>query len=339
MDNQVLISNINYLCEKQRINISQLEKATETAANTIKRWATSVPGVDKVEKVALFFNVSIESLISVPMNNEYIEDKGSIVDSVLAKTINRSMIWSRGGYYAKEDYQNTPFFKQSFELAQKNLNNEITPDQYVIDIFYSAFGNCGFHIVKFTNKESYICYYELLAYVTLGNNPTGQMEFISSENTVKDCYNYIEGELYNTNYQYVFNKFIREFKKARTLTTDTLPVSFDGCYLADDEGNIIFYNEKCLSAYKAKVFYQTYKKSLTIGQSNLGLQKTVPIMRINLTDNGVLVITNANQYTMRINHMEVNDEIALQILKDIVNDVGYEIVFVADNISFVKQNK
>lgn len=326
MDGQVLLSNINYLCDKQGISIGQLEKATEIAANTIKRWSTSIPGVDKVEKVALFFDVSIESLISVQLNNEYTDSKESIAENILAKTISNKMVWQKINFYINEDSKKSYAFVRLFSLAQNNLSTEITSEEFEISTFCSIYGYCGFYISKFTKFDKSRSYYALFVYVSVSNTPDSQIDFLSAKNIVKDCYDYIEGEIFNANPQYMFNKFLRDFINFKYFTTDTLPASFDGCYLADDEGKIIFYNEKCLTAYKAKSFFQAYKKLFTIEQSNLGLQKTIPIMKINLTNSGILTMTNANQFTMRINHMKVNDEVSFQILKDVINEIGYEVI-------------
>ena len=93
MNSEILMGNITYLCKKRGISVAQLEKATENTANTIKRWGSVIPGVDKVERVAAFLGVSIEALISKPLNTEYIENSDLLVDNLLARTYNGTIAW------------------------------------------------------------------------------------------------------------------------------------------------------------------------------------------------------------------------------------------------------
>ncbi len=60
----MIFNNIKKLCEENGLSISGLEKALGFGNATIRGWETSSPTVEKLKKVADYFGVSIESLIS-----------------------------------------------------------------------------------------------------------------------------------------------------------------------------------------------------------------------------------------------------------------------------------
>lgn len=61
---ELLLRNIVSLCKRQGICIANLEKAVGLGNGTIRGWAKSSPRIDAVKKVADFFGVSVDSLIS-----------------------------------------------------------------------------------------------------------------------------------------------------------------------------------------------------------------------------------------------------------------------------------
>lgn len=54
---------IQELCSKEKISIKKLEKLLNFGDGTITKWNKSAPSIDKLLKVAQFFNVSIYYLI------------------------------------------------------------------------------------------------------------------------------------------------------------------------------------------------------------------------------------------------------------------------------------
>lgn len=61
----MLYKNIVALCKDKGINISKLEKEIGLGNGTIGRWERVSPTVENVKKVAAYFGVSIDSLITV----------------------------------------------------------------------------------------------------------------------------------------------------------------------------------------------------------------------------------------------------------------------------------
>lgn len=59
-----LYDRIKFLCERSEISISKLESDLGFGSSSIKKWEkTSSPSIDKIIKVANYFDVSIDYLI------------------------------------------------------------------------------------------------------------------------------------------------------------------------------------------------------------------------------------------------------------------------------------
>ena len=68
-----LLDRLKNLCVKNSITLSALEKKLNLGNGTLSRWNTSSPSVDKMEKVANYFHVSIDYLVgreeNIPENS------------------------------------------------------------------------------------------------------------------------------------------------------------------------------------------------------------------------------------------------------------------------------
>ncbi len=60
----MIYENIAALCKKAGISIARLEVETGIGNGTIGRWKKSSPNVETVKKVADFFGVTVDCLIS-----------------------------------------------------------------------------------------------------------------------------------------------------------------------------------------------------------------------------------------------------------------------------------
>lgn len=58
-----LYEKIKELSARQKISITALEEKLKIANGTIRRWGKSNPGIDKVQKVADYFNVDVDYLL------------------------------------------------------------------------------------------------------------------------------------------------------------------------------------------------------------------------------------------------------------------------------------
>lgn len=71
-----LISNIKHLCESKGINLETLGTDLEIGAKAIYKWDKVSPKIDTLQKVADYFNVSIDSLIGrVITDDEHKKEK------------------------------------------------------------------------------------------------------------------------------------------------------------------------------------------------------------------------------------------------------------------------
>lgn len=63
MEKSVLYDRIKSLAERQNISIRRLEEKLGFGNGVINRWRKTTPGIDKVEAVANFFNVTTDYLL------------------------------------------------------------------------------------------------------------------------------------------------------------------------------------------------------------------------------------------------------------------------------------
>lgn len=62
----ILYLRVEELCATNEISITRLEKECGFSNATIKKWKDiSIPGIDKVQKIAKYFNVSTDYLLGI----------------------------------------------------------------------------------------------------------------------------------------------------------------------------------------------------------------------------------------------------------------------------------
>jgi transcriptional regulator with XRE-family HTH domain len=59
-----MVERVKTLCQEKKTSIPRLEKELGFGRGAIYYWDTSTPGIDKVQKVANYFGVTIDSLVS-----------------------------------------------------------------------------------------------------------------------------------------------------------------------------------------------------------------------------------------------------------------------------------
>lgn len=60
----LILGNILRLCKERGISVARLERELGFGNATIRGWRSSSPNVDNLKKVADFFGVTVDSLIS-----------------------------------------------------------------------------------------------------------------------------------------------------------------------------------------------------------------------------------------------------------------------------------
>ncbi|TYU82815.1 helix-turn-helix transcriptional regulator [Listeria monocytogenes] len=58
-----LLERIKELCKKHSISVKMLEETLNFPSNTIYQWKQRTPGIDKLQKVSDYFNVSVDYLL------------------------------------------------------------------------------------------------------------------------------------------------------------------------------------------------------------------------------------------------------------------------------------
>mgnify|MGYP003093766445 FL=1 len=58
-----IVDRIRALCSERKITIAELERNLGLGAGTVSRWDARVPGADKIQKVAEYFDVSTDYLL------------------------------------------------------------------------------------------------------------------------------------------------------------------------------------------------------------------------------------------------------------------------------------
>lgn len=68
-----LVLRIKQLVYQKGITISELERRINLSNGQIRKWSHQTPGIDKVQKVADYFNVSVDYLLGreKPQEDEY----------------------------------------------------------------------------------------------------------------------------------------------------------------------------------------------------------------------------------------------------------------------------
>lgn len=60
----MVYKNILRLCEQKKISVAALERELGFGNATIRSWTSASPTVDKLQRVAKFFGVTIDSLLA-----------------------------------------------------------------------------------------------------------------------------------------------------------------------------------------------------------------------------------------------------------------------------------
>ena len=66
------LDRIKSLCDRNGITIAELERQVNVGNGTIRRWNTTLPSGDKLQRVAEYLNVTIDHLINGEENNNRI---------------------------------------------------------------------------------------------------------------------------------------------------------------------------------------------------------------------------------------------------------------------------
>lgn len=85
MENESMVRKIKDLAYEKDISLALLERTLNFSNGSIARWDKSSPSVDKVDKVAKYFNVSLDYLLGkTSSRGSYLPEENTITDPRLS---------------------------------------------------------------------------------------------------------------------------------------------------------------------------------------------------------------------------------------------------------------
>ena len=60
----MLFEKVSMLCQDKNISIAKLERECEMGNGTVRGWKTSSPSIENLKKVADYFGITVDELIS-----------------------------------------------------------------------------------------------------------------------------------------------------------------------------------------------------------------------------------------------------------------------------------
>lgn len=83
---QILLDRINELCQARGgMSLNALERATGLSINSICKWGESTPSGDKILKVAIYFDVSVDYLLGYTDNAKSHKNGGAAFATAINK--------------------------------------------------------------------------------------------------------------------------------------------------------------------------------------------------------------------------------------------------------------
>lgn len=132
-----LVDRIRALARQRDMSLPQLETELGLGNGTISRWRTSSPNTDKLQKIADYFNVSMDYLLGrdVHLSSKDERDIAKALDATLKSLENEQ----EGLMFSGEplDDETRELLKASLEnsmkIAKINAKQKFTPKKYLKD--------------------------------------------------------------------------------------------------------------------------------------------------------------------------------------------------------------
>ncbi|MBS4883137.1 MAG: helix-turn-helix transcriptional regulator [Peptoniphilus harei] len=126
-----VVERIQTLCIQKGLTLTGLERELNIGIGIIKRWASSSPNIDNIQKVADYFHVSVDYLLGreqkqVELNNRDKRDIAKKLEIIMDDLTGPEGVLAYGGDVSEED-------KELYKIAIQN----------------------ALEVVKLKNKEKY----------------------------------------------------------------------------------------------------------------------------------------------------------------------------------------
>lgn len=136
-----LVERIKILCDEKKVTFAEVERKTGISNGQIRRWDTSSPKSENIEKVADFFDVSTDYLLGRTDNKNYFdlnEKDERDIQKELQKMIDGlnsgSFAASNGQTLDEMDEEDRELLISSLEnslrLAKRIAKQKFTPKKY-----------------------------------------------------------------------------------------------------------------------------------------------------------------------------------------------------------------
>lgn len=132
-----MLDIIKELCKQRGISIYQLEEALNFGRNTIYQWNKRVPGIDKLQKVADYFNVSTDYLLGrdnkkyYELNDREIKDIGLEAERLLEGLRCDSEVSFYGEPMSEEEKtQMLTILELGLRMNKEKSKKKFTPKKY-----------------------------------------------------------------------------------------------------------------------------------------------------------------------------------------------------------------
>ena len=113
-----VVERIQTLCIQKGLTLTGLERELNIGRGIIKRWASSSPNIDNIQKVADYFHVSVDYLLGreqkqVELNNRDKRDIAKKLEIIMDDLTGPEGVLAYGGDVSEED-------KELYKIAIQN---------------------------------------------------------------------------------------------------------------------------------------------------------------------------------------------------------------------------
>ena len=131
-----LVDKIRVLANQKGMSLPQLEVELGLGNGTISRWKKSSPSSDKLQRVADYFNVSIDYLLGreIQLTSKDERDIEKILEQTRKQLLNQEGLMSDGDFATPEAVESIVAAMQiGMEMAKKKNKEKYTPKKYKKD--------------------------------------------------------------------------------------------------------------------------------------------------------------------------------------------------------------
>lgn len=131
-----LVDRIRSMANQKGMSLPQLEVELGLGNGTISRWKTSSPNTDKLQRIADYFNVSIDYLLGreIQLTERDERDIEKILEQTRKQLLTQEGLMFDGDFASPEAIESIVSAMQiGMEMAKKKNKEKYTPKKYKKD--------------------------------------------------------------------------------------------------------------------------------------------------------------------------------------------------------------